>query len=85
MLSNTFHGFVLFMTILFYFLLRKQNRKINNKYSKFYLTLYIPIILYSCYYLFFYNDMTNLNGTGVKSKLLHDSIISDIYPSSVTI
>jgi len=82
MLSNYFHGFVLFVTIFFYFLLRKQNRKIDNKYSKLYLTLYIPITLYSCYYLFFYNV---INDTVVKSKLLDDSIISDIYPSSIMI
>ena len=87
MLSNNFHGFVLFITILFYFLLRKQNKNTDNKYSKLYLTLYIPIILYTCYYLFFYNDLAGLkdNGNSIKSKLLDDSIISDIYPSSVTI
>lgn len=83
MLSNYFHVFVIFVTILFYLLLRKQNRKIDNKYSKLYLTIYIPFILYISYYLFFYNHSIFINNPNHPNT--NSSMISDIYPSSIDI
>ena len=68
MLSNYYHIFVILCTIGMYILLKKYN-DIQTFKRNFVLTLYVPVVLYTAYYVMNY----------IQS---HTNDMSDIYQSS---
>ena len=76
-----YHIFVLVLSIIYYFLLRKYSYKGTTTATTLYLSMYVPCILYTSY--FFINYSHNLSV--MKEIPTNESVFSDVYKSSVNV
>lgn len=83
--NNNFHLYVIFVTVIYYFLIKKYSSNPKNKWIYMLNIIYIPAILYALAYLLTNTNLIQTLTTENIKKIPYDMSNISIYPSSVDI